>query len=97
MEFDLSLIDSIPDIEEVLKDEWEMYVNHLGPRALKEGKNGSFDLTLFWKAEANTPPELFKVASCYTATTNRSFLPIMRSWMKSKDRLIKAQLQYYIS
>lgn len=73
LEHDLSLIDSIPGIEEVPKDRWEMYVNHLGPLAVKQSKDGSFDLTLFWKSKVSALPELFKLASCYTTTTIGSY------------------------
>lgn len=73
LEHDLSLIDSIPGIEEVPKDEWQMYVNHLGPLAVKQSKDASFDLTLFWKSKASALPELFKLASCYTTKTIGSY------------------------
>lgn len=72
LEHDLSLIDSIPGIEEVPKDEWQMYVNHLGPLAVKQSKDGSFDLTLFWMSKASALPEL-RLASCYTTTTIGSY------------------------
>lgn len=54
-------------------DEWEMYVNHIGPLTVKQSKDGGFDLTLFWKAKASALPELFKLASCYTTTTIGSY------------------------
>lgn len=50
-----------------------MYVNHLGPLAVKQSKDASFDLTLFWKSKASALPELFKLASCYTTKTIGSY------------------------
>lgn len=41
-------MDSIPGFEAVPRDEWNLYVNHLGPLAVKHNKDGKFDLALFW-------------------------------------------------
>ena len=42
-------IDGIPGFEAVSRNEWDLYVNSLGPVAVKYSRDGSFDLTLFWK------------------------------------------------
>lgn len=42
-------IDSIPRFEAVTRNEWDLYVNSLGPAAVKYSRDDSFDLTLFWK------------------------------------------------
>ena len=66
-------IDSIPGFEAVSRDEGDLYVNNLGPSAVKYSKDGNFDLTLFWKSKASNLPELYKLASCYCTTTIGSY------------------------
>ena len=66
-------IDGIPGFEAVSRNEWDLYVNSLGPVAVKYSRDGSFDLTLFWKSKADNLPELFKLASCYCTTTIGSY------------------------
>lgn len=62
-------MDSIPGFEAVPRDEWNLYVNHLGPLAVKHNKDGKFDLALFWKSKESNLPELYKLASCYCTST----------------------------
>ena len=66
-------IDSIPGFEAVTRNEWDLYVNSLGPAAVKYSRDDSFDLTLFWKSKAENLPELYKLASCYCTTTIGSY------------------------
>ena len=79
-------IDSIPGFEAVSKDEWELYVNNIGPHAVKQSKDGNIDLTLFWKSKASNLPELYKIASCYSTTTIRSY-DVERSFSAYNDIL----------
>lgn len=52
-------IDSIPGIESVPKEEWQLYVNHIGPQAVKNMKDeGELDVKQFWKSKASSLPEL---------------------------------------
>lgn len=67
----LGFIDSIPGIESVSNEEWDLYVDHIGPQAVKSIKDG-LDLKQFWKSKANSP-ELYKLASCYCTTTIGSY------------------------
>ena len=62
-------IDNIPGFETVSRTEWELYVNKLGPLAVKNSKDGKVDLKLFWKSEASDLPQLYKLPSCYCTTT----------------------------
>lgn len=73
VDHDFNSIDSIPGFEAVAKVEWELYVNSLGPLAVKHSKDGHLDLTWFWKSKASTLPELYKLASYYTTTTIGSY------------------------
>ena len=67
-------IDSIPGIESVPKEEWQLYVNHIGPQAVKNMKDeGELDVKQFWKSKASSLPELYKLASCYCTTTIGSY------------------------
>ena len=67
-------IDSIPGIESVSKDEWELYVKHIGPQAVKNLSDGDeLDLKLFWKSKAASLPTLYQLASCYCTTTIGSY------------------------
>ena len=65
--------DGIPGFEAVSRNEWDLYVNSLGPAAVKYSRDDSFDLTLFWKSKAENLPELYKLASCYCTTTIGSY------------------------
>ena len=70
----LGLIDSIPGIESVSDEEWNLYVDHIGPQAVKSIKDeDELDLKQFWKSKANSLPELYKLASCYYTTTIGSY------------------------
>ena len=62
-------IDNIPGFETVSRTEWELYVNKLGPLAVKNSKDGKVDLKLFWKSKASDLPQLYKLGSCYCTTT----------------------------
>lgn len=67
-------IDSIPGIESVSKDEWELYFKQIGPQAVKNLSDGDeLDLTLFWKSKAASLPALYQLASCYCTTTIGSY------------------------
>ena len=67
-------IDSIPGVESVSKEEWKLYVDHLGPQAVKSLKDGEeLDLKQFWKSKASSLPEVYKVASSYCTTTVGSY------------------------
>ena len=52
MDHNFNSIDSIPDFDQVPKEEWELYVNNHGPLAVKQSKDGNIDLMQFWKAKA---------------------------------------------
>ena len=73
VDHDLHSVLSIRGFKEVSKDEWEMYVNHLGVLADKQSEDGNFDLTLLWKPKVSTLPEYYKIASCYTTATIGSY------------------------
>jgi hypothetical protein len=73
LDHDINVIDSIPGFEEVTKEEWDLYVNHLSPIAVKASKDGKLDLPSFWKSKASILPELYKLASCYSTTTIGSY------------------------
>ena len=67
-------IDSIPGIKSVSKDEWELYVKEIGPRAVKNLSDGDeLDLKLFSKLKAASLPALYQLASCYCTTTIGSY------------------------
>jgi len=67
-------IDSIPGIKSVSKDEWELYVNQIGPQAVKNLSDGDeLDLKLFWKSKAASLPALYQLALCYCTTTICSY------------------------
>lgn len=67
-------IDSIPGIESVSKQEWELYVKHIGPQSVKSlGYGDNIDLKLFWKSKATSLPALYRLASCYCTTTTGSY------------------------
>ena len=65
--------DSIPGFDEVSRSEWDLYVNRLGPEAVKGSTDGHLDLFLFWKSNARDLPELYKLASCYCTATTGSY------------------------
>jgi len=70
----LGSFDSIPGMESVSKEEWKLYVDHIGPQAVKNVKDGDgLDLKQFWKSKASSLPELYKLASCYCTTTVGSY------------------------
>lgn len=70
----LGSIDSIPGMESVPKEEWKLYVDHIGPQAGKNGKDGDeLELKQFWKPKASSLPELYKLASCYCTMTIGSY------------------------
>ena len=73
VEWNFDSIDGIPGFEAVSRNEWELYVNSLGPAAVKYSREDSFNLTLFWKSKAKNLPELYKLASCYCTTTIGSY------------------------
>ncbi|KAK3740849.1 hypothetical protein QZH41_008815, partial [Actinostola sp. cb2023] len=80
-------IDSIPGFEEVSRNEWELYVNILGPLAVKNSTDGKVDLKLFfWKSKASNLPELYNLASCYCTTTIGSY-DVERSFSAYKEIL----------
>ncbi|KAK3746671.1 hypothetical protein QZH41_007951 [Actinostola sp. cb2023] len=79
-------IDSIPGFEEVSRNEWELYVNILGPSAVKNSTDGKVDLKLFWKSKASNLPELYNLASCYCTTTIGSY-DVERSFSAYKEIL----------
>ena len=79
-------MDSIPGFEAVPRDEWNLYVNHLGPLAVKHNKDGKFDLALFWKSKESNLPELYKLASCYCTSTIGSY-DVERSFSAYKEIL----------
>ncbi|CAB3978466.1 CGG triplet repeat-binding 1 [Paramuricea clavata] len=66
---------NIPGFKDtVTSEEWQKYVNILGPDAVSESENGKVDLTLFWKSNnAAELPELYKFASCYCTGTLGSY------------------------
>lgn len=66
-------IDAIVGFEVVSRNDWDLFVNSLGPAAVKYSRDDSFDLTLFWKSKAENLPELYKSASCYCTTTIGSY------------------------
>lgn len=67
-------INSIPGIETVSKNEWELYVKEIGPQAVKNLNDGEvIDLKLFWKSKAASLPALYQLASCYCTTTIGSY------------------------
>ena len=71
---DHNSIDSIPGIESVSKDEWELYVKEIGPQAVKHLNDGEeIDLKLFWKSKATSLPALYQLALCYCTTTIGSY------------------------
>ena len=73
-ERNLVSIDSIPGIESVSQDEWKLYVDHIGPQAVKNLKDEEeLDLRQFWKSKASSLPELYKLASSYCTTTIGSY------------------------
>lgn len=86
VERNFDLIDGIPGFEAVSRNEWDLYVNSLGPAAVKYSRDGSFDLTLFWKSKADSLPELYKLASCYCTTTIGSY-DVKRSFSAYSDIL----------
>ena len=62
---DYNSIDSIPGIESVSKDEWELYVKEIGPQAVKNLSAGEeIYLKLFWKSKAASLPALYQLVSC---------------------------------
>ena len=66
-------IDSIPGIKSVSKDEWELYVKHIGPQAVKNLSDGDeLDLKLFWKSKAASLPALYQLGLC-SYDVERSF------------------------
>lgn len=65
--------DSIPEFDAVSRNEWDLYVNHLGPEAIKGSTDGNLDLVLFWKSCASDLPEFYKIASCYCTATAGSY------------------------
>ena len=65
--------DSIPGFEKVSRNEWDLYVNHLGPKAVKKSTDGQLDLVLFWKSNAAELLELYKLASCYCTASTGSY------------------------
>ena len=73
VEHNFDSIDGIPGFEAVSRNKWDLYVNSLGPAAVKYNRVDSFDLTLFWKSKAENLPELYKLASCYPTTTIGSY------------------------
>lgn len=67
-------INSIPGIETVSKNEWDLYVKEIGPQAVKNLNDGEvIDLKLFWKSKAASFPALYQLASCYCTTTIGSY------------------------
>ena len=65
--------DGIPGFDKVSRNEWELYVNHLGPAAVKSSRDGHLDHVLFWKSNAADLPELLWLASCYCTATTGSY------------------------
>jgi hypothetical protein len=65
---------NIPGFKDtVTNEEWQKYVNILGPDAVSESENGKVDLKLFWKSNASELPELYKFVSCYCTGTLGSY------------------------
>ena len=90
----LGAIDSIPGMESVSKKEWKLYVDHIGPQAVKNAKDeDGLDLKQFWKSKVDSLPELCKQSSCYCITTigsydvKRSFSPY--AILDGKRRLLE--------
>ncbi|KAL9978037.1 hypothetical protein ACROYT_G015514 [Oculina patagonica] len=55
-------------------EEWNLYVDHIGPQAVKRIKEKvELDLKQSWKSKANSLPELYKLVSCYCTTTIGSY------------------------
>jgi hypothetical protein len=67
--FEIDHFCDIPGIERVSKEEWNLYRNHIGPNAVTQSRDGSIDLTLFWKSKADLLPELYSLASSYCTGT----------------------------
>ena len=85
LSYDMSDLDSIPGFEAVTEEEWHLYINHVGPTAVKSC-SGEFDLVLFWKSNSSILPELYKLASCYATTTVGSY-EVERAFSAYNDML----------
>lgn len=83
-------MDSIARFKVVLRDGWDLNVNHLRPLAVKDNKDDHFNLTLVWKLKGNNLPELYKLASRYV-TTNIDCYDVERSFYAYNEILDENQ------
>lgn len=65
MDCDFDFVDSIFGFDEVLKEEWELYVNNYGLFVVKQSKDGNIDLMLFWKVKVSILFVFYKLVLCY--------------------------------
>ena len=81
---------NIPGFKDTVNnEEWQKYVNTLGPNAVSESAHAKVDLKLFWKSNANERPGLYMLASCYCTGTLGSY-DVERSF-KSYNSILDAK------